>query len=207
MDVADFFVPPLVAGFDRGGAETLSSLWQDSHPQECVDEDAESPSLDFPRTLRVLTSQVQRTGSFLIPETMRCLKLARLPGKPLVPQFPIRRSTLTPHPSYMRIVLTFVPSIPHPSPNSASNSSNPHVTVQVSPVNSPTSPAKESSLSHESTLADIISTDKNPSDTTVGTETVDATTSNPIDDPVEGASEIDYKVMSSGSGDSDIRYP
>ena len=43
---ADLRVCDLIfIGFDRGGAEALSSLWQATHSQGCVDEGAESPSL------------------------------------------------------------------------------------------------------------------------------------------------------------------
>ena len=46
-------------------------------------------------------------------------------------------------------------SIPHASSPPATHSSHPnHVSVSVSPSNSPTSPAKESSLSHEQIVAE-----------------------------------------------------
>jgi len=100
-------------------------------------------------------------------------------------------------------------NIPHASPNPVSNYSNPHVSVQVSPVNSPTSPAKESSLSHESTLADIMSADPTASDTTVKTEptVVEEVVklTSPLSVPTKDAQEIESKTMGSGSGDSDIR--
>lgn len=94
-------------------------------------------------------------------------------------------------------------NIPHASPTPLSNTSNPHVSVQISPVNSPTSPAKESSLSQESTLADIMSTDANPSDTTVETESTvveEVKVPDPVDVPETGS-----KTAESGSGDSDIK--
>jgi len=100
-------------------------------------------------------------------------------------------------------------NIPHASPNPVSNSSNPHVSVQISPVNSPTSPAKESSLSQESTLADIMSTDPSPPDTTLETKstivTEPAEVVDPGDAPTQGISETEPKTTESGSGDSDIK--
>lgn len=36
-----------VIGFDRRGTKALSSVWQASQPQECVDEDAESLSQTY----------------------------------------------------------------------------------------------------------------------------------------------------------------
>ncbi|KAF9651368.1 Endosulfine-domain-containing protein [Thelephora ganbajun] len=88
-------------------------------------------------------------------------------------------------------------NIPHPSSTPVSNSSNPHISVQISPVNSPTSPAKESSLSHD------------PSDTTV--ETKSTIVSEPVeavdsaDIPTQGTPETDPKTTESGPGDSDIK--
>jgi len=100
-------------------------------------------------------------------------------------------------------------NIPHASPNSVSNSSSPHISVQISPVNSPTSPAKESSLSHESTLADIMSTDPNPSDTTVETESTVAEevvqVPNPANVPTTDVPATKSKATEPGSGDSDIK--
>jgi len=100
-------------------------------------------------------------------------------------------------------------NIPHASPTPVSNSSNPHISVQISPVNSPTSPAKESSLSQESTLADIMSTDPSPPDTTVETNSTTVTEpteiADPSDLPIQDTQEIEPKTTGSGSGDSDIK--
>ena len=90
-----------------------------------------------------------------------------------------------------------------------SNSSNPHISVQISPVNSPTSPAKESSLSQESTLADIMSTDPSPPDTTVETKSTTVTESAEVADPGDAPTQdipgTELKTAESGSGDSDIK--
>jgi len=94
-------------------------------------------------------------------------------------------------------------NIPHASPNPVSNYSNPHISVQISPVNSPTSPAKESSLSHESTLADIMSNDQATPDTTVETEStvveevVELT--DPTNVPTEDTEEVESKPTEPGS--------
>jgi len=100
-------------------------------------------------------------------------------------------------------------NIPHASPNPVSNSSSPHISVQISPVNSPTSPAKESSLSQESTLADIMSTDPSPSDTTVETKSITVTgpteVADPDDVPTQDIPETDPKATGSGCGDLDIK--
>lgn len=99
-------------------------------------------------------------------------------------------------------------SIPHASPTPVSTSSGPHISVQISPVNSPTSPAKESSLSQESTLADIMNTDSNPTDTTVETDStvvVEAEVPNPANVPTKDEPESESKATESGSGDSDIK--
>jgi hypothetical protein len=126
-----------------------------------------------------------RTGSISIPETMRYLRLGRLPRIPLVLPSPIQRSTFVSIPTSWCIHNSYInpSSIPHASPNPVSNSSNPHISVQISPVNSPTSPAKESSLSQESTLADIMSTDPSPPDTTVETKSTTVTKS-PLKSPI-----------------------
>lgn len=109
----------------------------------------------------------------------------------------------------MCAILTSISSIPHASPTPVSNYPNPHISVQVSPVNSPTSPGKESSLSHESTLADIMSTDPSTSDTTVETESsvVEEVVKliDPIKVPTTDAQEIESKTTESGSRDSDIK--
>jgi len=100
-------------------------------------------------------------------------------------------------------------NIPHASPNPASNSSNPHVSVQVSPVNSPTSPAKESSLSQESTLADIMNTDTSPPETTAETKSTTvvepAEAADPGDNPTQDAQDTEPKTTVSDSGDLDIK--
>lgn len=100
-------------------------------------------------------------------------------------------------------------NIPHASPVPIPNYSNPHISVQISPVNSPTSPAKESSLSQESTLADILSTDSTTPDTTVKTEStiVEEVVKfiNPANALTDDAQEIECKTAESGSGDSDIK--
>ncbi|KAF9778731.1 Endosulfine-domain-containing protein [Thelephora terrestris] len=99
-------------------------------------------------------------------------------------------------------------NIPHASPTQVSNSSSPHISVQTSPVNSPTSPVKESSLSQESTLADIMNTDPNPSDTTVETDSTvveEVEEPNLANVPAEDAPETEAKATESGSGDSDIK--
>ena len=89
------------------------------------------------------------------------------------------------------------------------NSSNPRVSVRVSPVNSPTSPAKESLLSRESTLADIMSTDPSPSDTTVETKpntiTEPAEDADPANVPTQDIPTAEAEAVVSGSGDSDIK--
>jgi hypothetical protein len=107
---------------------------------------------------------------------------------------------------------TAIPSpenIPHASPVPVPNYSIPNISVQISPVNSPTSPAKESSLSHESTLADIMSSDPTTSDTTVETESTVVEEVVELTSPVivsnEDAQEIESKTAGSGSGDSDIK--
>ena len=109
----------------------------------------------------------------------------------------------------MCVMFTSISSIPHASPTPTSNYSNPHISVQVSPVNSPTSPAKESSLSHESTLADIMSTGPSTSDTTVGNEStiVEEVIKiiDPANLPTEDPQEIESKPTESGFGDSDIK--
>ena len=151
-----------------------------------------------------------RTGSISIPETMRYLKLARLPRTPSVPPSPIPRSTLIP---VQRLgvctILTYASSIPHVSPNPVSNSSGPHVSVQISPVNSPTSPAKESLLSQESTLADIMSTEPSPPDTTVETKPTTVTEPtevvDPGDVPTQDIPVTGSKATGSGFGDLDIK--
>ena len=90
-----------------------------------------------------------------------------------------------------------------------SNSSGPHISVQISPVNSPTSPAKESSLSQESTLADIMSTDPSPSDTTVETKSTTVTepaeAADPGDPLVQDVPETESKTSGFGRGDLDIK--
>lgn len=90
-----------------------------------------------------------------------------------------------------------------------SNSSGPHISVQISPVNSPTSPAKESSLSQESTLADIMSTDPSPPDTTLENKSIAVTepieVADPGDVPAQDIPETEPKTTGSGSGDSDIK--
>jgi len=100
-------------------------------------------------------------------------------------------------------------NIPHASPTLAPGYSNPHISVQISPVNSPTSPAKESSLSQESTLADIMSTDPTTSDTTVETESTVVEEVVKLADsasiPTRDAQEIESQTTESGSGDSDTR--
>jgi len=99
-------------------------------------------------------------------------------------------------------------NIPHASPTPVSTSSGPHVSAQISPVNSPTSPAKESSLSHESTLADIMNTDSNPTDTTVETDSTvvkEVEVPNPANVPTKDEPETESKATESGSGDSDIK--
>jgi len=100
-------------------------------------------------------------------------------------------------------------NIPHPSSTPVSNSSDPRISVQISPVNSPTSPAKESSLSHESTLADIMSTDPSPPDTTVETKstivTEPAEAADPADVPTQDIPETEPKTAGSGSGDPDVK--
>jgi len=100
-------------------------------------------------------------------------------------------------------------SIPHASPTPASNHSSPHISVQVSPVNSPTSPAKESSLSHESTLADIMSTDPTTSDTTVETEQtvveVAVELTDPANLPTRNVQEIESGATDPGSRGSDVK--
>jgi hypothetical protein len=96
-------------------------------------------------------------------------------------------------------------NIPHASPTPVSNHSNPHISVQISPVNSPTSPAKESSLSHESTLAEIMNPDPAPSDTTVETESTVVEEVVELINPTENAQEIESKTTESSSGDSDIK--
>jgi len=75
-------------------------------------------------------------------------------------------------------------------------------------VNSPTSPAKESSLSQESTLADIMSTDPSPPDAVVEAKPTIVTEPTEIADhdlPTQDAPEIEPKTMGSGSGDSDVK--
>lgn len=107
------------------------------------------------------------------------------------------------------LTFTSISSIPHASPVPIPNYSNPHISVQISPVNSPTSPAKESSLSQESTLADILSTDSTTPDTTVETESTiveeAAKFINPANILTDDAQEIECKTAESGSGDSDIK--
>jgi len=114
-----------------------------------------------------------------------------------------------PNKSVYVAILTSIPSIPHVSPTPVSNSSNPHISVQISPVNSPTSPAKESSLSQESTLADIMSTDPSPPDTTAGTKSTTVTepaeTADPVDVPTQDTPETEPKATGSGTGDSDVK--
>jgi hypothetical protein len=105
--------------------------------------------------------------------------------------------------------LTSISSIPHASPTPMPNSSNPHISVQTSPVNSPTSPAKESSLSHESTLADIMSTDPSPPDTIVETKpttvTEPAEDADPAEVPTQVILDTAPKDIGSGSGDLDVK--
>lgn len=96
-------------------------------------------------------------------------------------------------------------NIPHASPTPPSNSSNPHISVQISPVNSPTSPAKESSLSHESTLADIMSTDSNPPDTIAETNATVVDGAVKTLDPTEEIPETESKPTELSPGDSDIK--
>jgi hypothetical protein len=96
-------------------------------------------------------------------------------------------------------------NIPHASPTSVCNSSNPHISVQISPVNSPTSPAKESSLSHESTLADIMSTDPSPPDTIVETKLATVMEPTEIVDPTRDTPVTESKTTGFGSGDPDIK--
>jgi len=100
-------------------------------------------------------------------------------------------------------------NIPHASPNPASNSSNPHISVQVSPVNSPTSPAKESSLSQESTLADIMNTDPSPPEITAETKSTTvaepAEAVDPGDTYAKDTQDTELKTTGSGSGDLDIK--
>jgi hypothetical protein len=96
-------------------------------------------------------------------------------------------------------------NIPHASPTPVSNHSGPHISVQISPVNSPTSPAKESSLSQESTLADIMGPDPAPSDTTVETESIVVEEVVELIDSTENAQEVESKTTEPGSGDSDIK--
>lgn len=101
-------------------------------------------------------------------------------------------------------------NIPHASPNPVTNSSGPHISVQISPVNSPTSPAKESSLSQESTLADIMNTDPSPPDTTVeskSTAEADLTevTTDPVGSSAQDVPETEPKTTGSGSGDLDVK--
>lgn len=98
-------------------------------------------------------------------------------------------------------------SIPHASPVPVSYS--PHISVQISPVNSPTSPAKESSLSQESTLADIMSADNSTSDTIFGTDsTVVEEVVEPANSPgllTRNARDIESTIAEPGFRDSDIR--
>lgn len=114
-----------------------------------------------------------------------------------------------PNKSVCETILTSISSIPHVSPTPVPNSSNPHISVQISPVNSPTSPAKESSLSQESTLADIMSTDRSPSDTTVETKSTTVTepvkTADPAEVPTQDTPETEPKATGSGPGDSDVK--
>lgn len=90
-----------------------------------------------------------------------------------------------------------------------SNSSGPHISVQISPVNSPTSPAKESSLSQESTLADIMSTDPSPPDTTLETKSTTVTepaeVADPGDAPTQDIPGTEPETTETGFGDSDIK--
>ena len=116
---------------------------------------------------------------------------------------------IRPNESVYETILTSISSIPHVSPTPVPNSSNPHISVQISPVNSPTSPAKESSLSQESTLADIMSTDPSPPDTTVETKsttiTEPAEPADPAEVPAKDTPETEPKATGSGSGDSDVK--
>ena len=91
-----------------------------------------------------------------------------------------------------------------------SNSSNPHISVQISPVNSPTSPAKESSLSQESTLADIMNTDPSPPEITAETKPTTvaepAGAADPGDNPTKDIQDTELKTTTdSVSGDLDIK--
>ena len=114
-----------------------------------------------------------------------------------------------PNKSVCETILTSISSIPHVSHTPVPNSSNPHISVQISPVNSPTSPAKESSLSQESTLADIMSTDPSPPDTTVETNSTTVTepakAADPADLPTQDIPEPEPRAMGSGPGDSDVK--
>ena len=101
-------------------------------------------------------------------------------------------------------ILTSISSIPHASPTPASNYSNPHISVQISPVNSPTSPAKESSLSQESTLADIMSNDPTTSDTTVETESTVVEEAVELANPANVTVEDAHGIESETTG-SDIK--
>jgi len=119
---------------------------------------------------------------------------------------------IRPNKSVYEPILTSISSIPHVShisPTPVPNSSNPHISVQISPVNSPTSPAKESSLSQESTLADIMSTDPSPPDTTVETKSTTVTepaeAADPAEVPTQDTPETEPKATGSGPGDSDVK--
>lgn len=100
-------------------------------------------------------------------------------------------------------------NIPHASPTPVTSSSGPHISVQISPVNSPTSPAKESSLSHESTLADIMSTDATTSDTTVETESTVVQevvqVPNPADEPTNDIPVAESNAAEDRTRDSDVK--
>ena len=199
-------------GYDRGGAEALSSVWQASHSQEFVEEDARSPSLNLYHGIRcTLTSHDMQDRKYFDSGDYALSKAGKAPQNTVGTAIPNPEKYVHTHPSesVYGAILTSISSIPHVSPNPVPASSNPHISVQISPVNSPTSPAKESSLSQESTLADIMSTDPSPPDTTVETKstTVAEPTEavDPANVPTQDTPETEPRATGSGSGDSDVK--